>query len=356
MIAEHLYPHIGGVERHVDGLTRILEARGHQVTLAAPKHDPSLPDEEERNGVRVIWLPRTGRQRRDYVRAWGWWMRHRSFLTEADLIHFHDVYTLLHWFGPAHLLCWGKPLYLTYHGCERRYPPLAKVRLYYRLAARLTRGSLCVGHYLLNWFGLHPMEVTYGAVTAPSPVPALPDTPRAVFVGRLAANTSPDIYLQALGRLQRETGLSLSLTVCGDGPLRPVMETMACEEGVDATFLGFVADPTQYLARGTIAFASSFLAILEAMAMRRPVFSTYHNPVKESYLRDIPSAEEMMYITGSPAKLADQLANHIRCPDHAAAMVDRAAAFAVQHTWERLADSYLQLWSKNVDETTKHEA
>jgi glycosyltransferase involved in cell wall biosynthesis len=346
MLTERLPPAIGGVERHVAGLTQVLVARGCRVTLVAPKDDSMLPDEREIAGARVIRLPRLGRGRWDYVQAWCWWAYCRCLLDEADVIHFHGVYALLHWFGPIRILCLHKPVYLTYHGYEMRYPIPTRARLYRCLADRLTRGSLCVGHYLVKWFDLHPASVIYGAVTGPTEPPAPSDTPQAVFVGRLAADTGLDIYVQALGRLRRETGWSLSLTVCGDGPLRVPMETLARKEGVNARFFGFVVDPIRYLTQARVAFVSGYLAILEAMAWWRPIFSVYHNPVKESYLRDIPRAEEMLHIAGSPTELADQLADHLHHPTQAAAMLEQAAAFAGNWTWDRLADEYLQLWTR----------
>jgi glycosyltransferase involved in cell wall biosynthesis len=346
MVAERLTPHIGGVETHVAGLTRVLVARGHQVTLAAPRRDPHLPDEEERDSARVFWLPHTGDRRGDYLRAWRWWMGHWRLLSEADAIHFHGIYPLLHWFGPGHLLCPKMRRYLTCHGYEMRYPIPPRARFYRWLGTRLVRGSMCVGHFLVPWFGLRPQFVTYGATRSPEEIPAPPEMPRAVFVGRLAPDTGIDIYVRGLGLLQRQHALALPLIVCGDGPLRPAIETLAQEEGVEAAFLGFVSNPQANLAQGTMAFVSGFLAILEAAALRRPVFSVYHNPVKESYLRGIPGAEEMLHIASSPTELSGQLADHLCHPAQAAAMVDRAAAFAATWTWDRLADDYLRLWNR----------
>jgi glycosyltransferase involved in cell wall biosynthesis len=344
MIAERLPPHIGGVETNVAGLTQALINRGHRITLVGVKHDPNLPDEEEINGARTIWLPTTGHKRRDYIWTWGWWAKHRSLLANADVVHFHDVYTLLHWFGPNHLLWLNKPIYLSYTGYEMRYPIRRRAKAYHWLAAHLVRGSICWGHFLIRWFDIKPQIVTYGGVTLPQkPLPSLP-TPRVVFVGRVAPDTGLGIYLRGLGLLKRKHNLDLPFTVCGDGPLRAEMEHLAAEEKVNATFVGFTPKPTEYLAQGTIACTSGFLAILEAAALRRPIFSVYHNPVKESYLRDIPCAEEMLHIAGAPEELADQLAGHLLSPVHTAAMIDQAAAFAARHTWERLADDYLELW------------
>jgi glycosyltransferase involved in cell wall biosynthesis len=125
-----------------------------------------------------------------------------------------------------------------------------------------------------------------------------------------------------------------------------VLERLAIEEDVDATFLGFVSEPAMHLARASHVFAPGYLAMLEAMALQRPVFCVYHNPIKESYLRDIPGAGEMLHIAGSPEELADQLAEHLHSPGTSAAMVSRAGAFAARHSWAHMVDNHLRLWAR----------
>ncbi len=344
MIAERLRPHIGGVETHIAGLTQALLARGHQVTLAAPRHDPTLPDEEERDGAHIVWLPRTGQPRQDYLRAWRWWFNHRWLLSKADVIHFHGVYTALHWFGPLYALCMNKPRYLTWHGYEMRYPVPRRARLYRRLAARLVHGSICIGHFLIKWFNLRPWATTYGAVTIPTTIPPPSPEPHAVFVGRLDNDTGLDIYLRGLGILQREHNLCLPLTICGDGPLRDRLEQLASSESIRVNFVGFTAHPEQYLAKATIALTSGYLSMLEAMACRLPVFSVYHTPVKADYLRMIPNATQMFSIAENPVQLAVQLSGFLSNPQAHNHQLEQAYQFAAHHTWAQLAEIYTRLW------------
>lgn len=345
MIAERLPPAIGGVERHVLGLTGELTRRGHQVTLVGPAHVPGLPAEEHRAGVRIRRLPHVPHPRLRYLLAWRWWVRHKALLAEADVIHFHGVYPLLHWFGPAHLLCVGRPLYLTYHGYGMRFPIPVRPRLYHWLAARRVRGSICIGHFLVKWFRLRPDAVSYGAVTPPAAVPPLPPTPAALFLGRLDEDTGLDIYLRGLGLLARRHGRPLPLTVCGDGPGRPALMRLAQAEGVEATFLGFQPDPAPHLARASLVLTSGYLAMLEAMAHRRPVFSVYHSPVKADYLRLVPGAETLFTIADSPDHLAERLRALLAGIEDPGPRLERAAAFAARHTWAALADAYLALWT-----------
>ena len=344
MVAERLEPAIGGVERHVAGVARELAGSGHRVTLVAPAHDPGLPAREVIDGREILRLPVAGRGRWKYPRAWGWWAARRSLLAEVDLIHFHDVYALIHWFGPVRLLCPGKPVYLTYHGYEMRWPVPHRARLYRRLAERVVRGAICVGHYLATWFGLQPQAVTYGAVTLPEELDPPPPRPQAVFVGRLAPDTGVDVYLQGLGLLAREYGLHLPLVVCGEGPWRGAMEDTAAAGGLDVTFEGAVPDPGPYLARASLVFAPGYLAMLEAMAHRRPVVSVYNSPVRADYLRSMPEPERILSIAGEAGELAAVLARMLSAPADLAAQVEAAYRFASRWTWASLAQTYVDLW------------
>lgn len=346
MVAEALPPAVGGVEGHVAGLTRELLERGYKVTLVAPAHAGGSLCGETIEGGDTVWIPRTGWRRTDYPKAWSWWLGRRGLLREADVIHFHDVYALLHWFGPARLICPGKPTFLTFHGYEMLHPVPLRARLYRKLGSRLVRGSICVGHYLARWFALRPDAVTYGAVTPPEEHPTAGREPMAVFLGRLSRDMSPGIYLRALGTLKREHGLVLPIKVCGDGPLRAAMEEVASREGIDAEFLGWVSDPAPYLRGATVAFVSSYLAMLEAMAHRVPIFAVYSGPVKADYLRMIPGAEGLFRMASTPSELAGQLARELSGREDSRGQLERAYRFAAEHTWGRLAETYIQLWGR----------
>lgn len=342
MFAQRLPPAIGGVERHVAGLTHALSQRGYQITLVAPSHAPNLPEEEQINDCHILRVPHTRRRR--YVRSWRWWMTRRQLLARSDIIHFHGVYTALHWFGPLYSLCLNKPRYLTFHGYEMRYPIPRRARLYRWLAAHLVHGSICIGHFLIKWFNLRPCAVTYGAVTMPATITPPPPEPHGVFVGRLDKDTGLDIYLRGLGILRREHSLCLPLTVCGDGPLRGHLERLASSESVRVNFVGLTAHPEQYLAKATIALASGYQSMLEAMVCRLPVFSVYHTPVKADYLRMVPNASRMFAIAGTPRELAVQLSDFLSNPQAHDRQLEQAYQFAARHTWSQLAETYTRLW------------
>jgi glycosyltransferase involved in cell wall biosynthesis len=346
MVAERLPPAIGGVERHVAGLARQLSELGVEVVLAAPAHLPGLPAEQQLHGARLLRMPYAANKRAAYRLAWRWWQENRALLAWADVLHFHEVYALLHLSAPL-LLRTTPRRCLTYHGYEMRYPIPPRARLYRRLAARLARSYLCVGAYLTRWFGLHPQDVTYGAVELP-PYPAAPPprTATALFLGRLDADTGADLCLRAAAILQREYGLALPVALCGDGPARPALEALALREGVVTRFTGFLADPAPLIASASLVFAPGYLAMLEAFASRRPVFTVYATPVKADYFRLFPQAERTLSLAASAPEMASQLAQFLRHPQERSAAIEAAYQVAAGLTWQKLADQYLHLWKK----------
>lgn len=344
MVAERLPPAVGGVERHVAGLARELSRRGHQVTLVAPAHQEELPEQEQLDGVHILRMPFQTTRRRAYVHAWAWWRSQGHLLTRTDLLHFHDVYALLHLSAPLLSLIRRERRYLTYHGYEMRSPVPLRARLYRRLSANLVQASLCVGHYLVKTFGLHPQAVIYGAVDPIAPIPPPPAQPAALFVGRLEADTGLEIYLHALAILRQEHGIDLPLTICGEGNLRVPLQAQAARDQLSTRFLGAVPNPQIHLEGASLVFASGYLAMLEAMAGCRPVFAAYPTPVKRDYFEWIPGAADILTIVQDAPTLARALYALLSGQRDFTSQVQAGFRFASRHTWSNLADGYLHLW------------
>jgi glycosyltransferase involved in cell wall biosynthesis len=346
MVTERFEPAIGGVEKHVGGLARALAGRGYRVTVVAPAHQSDLRSEELIDGVSVHRIPVSRQSPRRYLFAWSWWLNNRDLVRSADILHFHEVYALLHWSGPL-LLLWGKkPRFVTFHGYEMAVPVPKRARLYRAVASRITHGNICVGHYLTKWFDIQPDAVIYGAVSLPSePVPST--SLKALYLGRLARDTGIDIYIEGLGILRRQHGIDLPLVVCGDGPERDTAQTLALRQGIQASFLGFQPAPERFLADCSVVFTSGYLAILEAMAYKRPVFSVYHNPVKADYLQLMPGAHRILTVAESPQRLASLLKEYYERSLELDEKVEWAYQFACDQSWSRLVETYEAVWSRD---------
>jgi colanic acid/amylovoran biosynthesis glycosyltransferase len=114
-------------------------------------------------------------------------------------------------------------------------------------------------------------------------VPPLPSTPRFVCVGRLGEHKAQLILLDAVNRV-RKKGVYCEVVMVGDGPMRPAVEEAICQEKLEKqiTITGWVPSERVYAeieaARALIlpSFSENMpVVIMEAMALGRPVISTY---------------------------------------------------------------------------------
>ncbi|MGD9344569.1 MAG: glycosyltransferase, partial [Candidatus Aminicenantes bacterium] len=223
MLAEFIHPHVGGVEKHIAELNKVLTSWGHRIVLWAPKHDDSLSDFEESEGISIYRVPRSRSKRRDGLKMLGWWSEHIDLIRSADCVHFHGSYPFVHWFFPFRLIFPLKPMFITYHGCGMTVPPIQREKFRNRLVRFFVRGNISIGHFLEKWHRLKPTFVSYGGVTIPPDVPSNREK-TAVYVGRLDEDTGAELYIQALKVLRDAFKIELPLTVCGDGPLKSDLE------------------------------------------------------------------------------------------------------------------------------------
>lgn len=162
------YPHVGGVEKHVEKISEILSKR-HQITIVCEKHDPSLPDHEIYKDVEIFRIPlpervgdpsSAGQGHKKWL-VWKWWLSHLNLINKADVIHVHDVFF---WFLPFRLPYWSKKVFITFHGYEGNDAPGFMQVFWHKLAAFLTRGNICIGDFHRKWYRVKPDFVSYGAV------------------------------------------------------------------------------------------------------------------------------------------------------------------------------------------------
>lgn len=350
MACWRFHPHAGGVERHVLEVSRRLMRRGHEVAVVTEAHEPGLPPEEvldlPEGRLDILRVPRLEHGRASYLRTawWRGWARAGAAFRRASVLHFHDYPPFLYWFLPVRWLFPGKAAFVTFHGWEGDYPPEPRVIRLRRWVERWTQGNICIGTFIPKWYGTRCRHLSYGGVDAPEATPQ-GDPTDLVFLGRLAEDTGARICLEVAALLQKR-GIPLPLRVCGDGPLRAELEARAKALGLQARFLGWVAEPVRELAGAKLVFTSGYLAILEAMAQGRLVCATYDNPLKEDYLRLFPEAGSRLLIAGDAEALAGQVAALLADQERVKAVVGEARAWALTQTWERVADLYEELWGR----------
>ncbi|NET53130.1 MAG: glycosyltransferase family 4 protein, partial [Merismopedia sp. SIO2A8] len=116
-----------------------------------------------------------------------------------------------------------------------------------------------------------------------APVP-IPETSTLVCVGRLCEQKGQLLLLDAAHQLMQDHNIPLKLVLVGDGELRPEMETRIADYGMQesVTITGWSsgAEVQHYLNEARAFVLPSFaeglpVVIMEALALGRPVISTY---------------------------------------------------------------------------------
>ena len=148
-------PHIGGVERHVEGICRVL-SRKHQIKIITEKYEGDQRDLEKIDGIDVYRMKASGKRE-----IWKWMKKNKYLLDWADVIHAHDVYF---WIMPYRLRHPKKKTFVTFHGWEGIYPIPLKNKLVIKISEWLADGNICVGDFVSKWYSTRPDIVTYGAV------------------------------------------------------------------------------------------------------------------------------------------------------------------------------------------------
>ncbi|CAH2598858.1 Glycosyltransferase family 4 protein [Rhodovastum atsumiense] len=176
------------------------------------------------------------------------------------------------------------------------------------------------------------------------PVRRETDVPSIVCIGRLAPQKGHLILLAAAHKLLEE-GFRFRLILAGDGPLRPHIERHAAELGLmpHLTITGWISGKQVIaeLARACAMVLPSVaeglpVAIMEAMALRRPVISTFIAGIPELV---IPGVTGWLVPAGDVDALVDAMRELLNSDPARLAEMGEAAHRRVfeRHTMEREA-------------------
>ena len=151
------------------------------------------------------------------------------------------------------------------------------------------------------------------------PAVALPDKPRLVCVGRLCEQKGQLLLLEAARRLALD-GEEFELVLAGDGEMRAEIEHRITEYGLDnrARITGWISSAQVrdeiLRARGMVlpSFAEGLpVVIMEALALRRPVISTFVAGIPELVL---PGENGWLVPAGDVEALAAAIRKLLRAP------------------------------------------
>ena len=304
-VTPYFYPHFGGVESHVLGLSENLIKLGHEVEVVTSRYS-RMPEIESLNGIKITRLPQwINMYNTPVVTSIQPFVRR----SHADVVHVHSPPPFTERFAAKGAKESNKPLVVTHH-CD-----LELKGMFGNIAVNLYQSML--GKYPLEAADRVISTTKSYAITSRSlwdiDVDVVPNAvdidrfnpknkgdfirekyakdgePIALFVGRLVPHKGIGILIRAIN--QTENG---KLLIIGDGPylswLKKLTEKMNLEERV--VFVGPISDywlPSYYAATDVVILPSTSrleafgIVGLEGMASGKPLI-----------LSDIPGVRDVI--------------------------------------------------------------
>jgi glycosyltransferase involved in cell wall biosynthesis len=278
-----------GGEQQVLYLSQYLHEQGYDCTVVCPPHS-ALYQRAQEAGVPTVALPM--RYEGDVVAAWrlGNYLRRQ----QVDILHMHTPHA--HTVGLLASLRYAKVLKVVSRRVD--FQPIRNMISrwkYLRPAVQYVAVSEAVRHILIE-SGVAACRVQtihsgvdlqrFDTVAA---APALfPAGMRVVgTVGHLAGHKGHRYLLEATKYLL-DLEPQVGVVIVGDGKLRPALEAQAVALGIAerVCFTGFRRDVLAIMQQFEVFVFSSYLeglgtAILDAMALRKPVVATHAGGIPE---------------------------------------------------------------------------
>lgn len=325
------FPHVGGVEKHIEKLSEVLVDKGFKITVLTEQHDSKLLGFETFKNITIYRIPvsRNIFFKKFYI--WKWIFFHLGLFNRADIIHIHDVF---YWILPFRFFLPFKKIFMTFHGYEG-FPIKSRWRIERKIAEKFTNGNICVGDFMKKWYSTIPSSVIYGGVSS-GVKNRESDKYSAVFFGRLDEQTGILEYVEAYKKI-KEIYPEFKMTVVGEGKFKnKIPKEIKVEK--------FTDEIENYILKSRFIFVSRYLSMLEALVLKREVIAVYDNPVKRDYLLMSPFKN---YI--NIAKSRDEIAAFVLKSIKNGSNNEKIKAgykWAKEQTWEKVANVYLSLWEK----------
>ena len=258
----------------------------------------------------------------------------------------------------------GPPYSFTVHGPEEfdKVEALA-------LAEKIERAAFVVAvssfgkSQLYRWCGheqwskIHVIHCGVDEDFFDQPHIAVPKQPRLVCVGRLCEQKGHLLLLEASGLLAAE-GLQFNLVLVGDGPLRTEIESQIVRLGlqnhVEITGWASNSEVQQHILASRAMVLPSFaeglpVAVMEALALSRPVITTYVAGIPELVQSDICG---WLIPPGSVEALAAAMRTALQLPAEKLEQMGRVGAerVAQRHNATVEASKLAALFRSDIEE------
>lgn len=325
------YPHIGGVEKHVNKVTRELLLKKKRVTVVTELHDTRLKEKEQFESHVIYRIPIGKSEFLKKFYVWFWFAKNISLISNADIIHAHDVF---YWLLPFRIFFPFKKIYVTFHGYED-YPIKKRWIIQRKLTERLTNGSICIGSFMKKWYQAKPNLIVYGGADFPTNATQPQIASKALFFGRLERQTGAYEYAVAAKKIKNDLR-TFKFTMVGEGPLQKKLTKYGKVLPFDPNIEKKIPD-YRYI------FVSRYLSMLEVLVQKRLIFAYIDTPIKKDYLLDSPFGK-FIVTAESVEELRQKFMYYYAHPGKERKMIDQGYKWAKEQTWENVANNYLRLW------------
>ena len=363
-VTPYFFPHFGGVESHVLGLSENLIKLGHEVEVVTSRYG-RMPETENLNGIKITRLPQwINMYNTPLVTSIKEFVRR----THADIVHVHSPPPFTERFAAKGAKEAGKPFVVTHH-CD--------------LELKGFFGNTAVNIYQ-NFLGNYPLQVADRVISTtesyattsrtlwdidvtviPNAVDihrfkpendgkiirdkyAAEDEPLALFVGRLVPHKGIGILIRSLTYTEKG-----KLLIVGDGPYKKWLTNLVKKLDLSerVVFVGPVDDywlPAYYAATDVVILPSTSrleafgIVGLEGMASGKPLI-----------LSDIPGVRDVIsekegYIVEplDPNAIAEALEKIWNAPEMAREMGTRGRARVEKlFSWKKVSKDVEQVFN-----------
>lgn len=338
-LSRYFYPQIGGVEKHVLEISRILAKQGDTISIIAEgsneKQIRKAQNSDFENNIIIHRMPFFKNGKFKKFQIWFWFFRNIKLFKNVDIIHVHDVFF---WYLPFRFLFPRKKVFITFHGYETIFPPEKKAIFIRRLSRFLSNGTINIGNYINKWYKTPANFTIYGGAENKNFWRNQNNDSgnlvlKIIFIGRIEKDNGIEIYSQILEKLKNKK-IKFKFMAIGDGNLRFLFEKYG-------QVTGFANKVEKYLKNSDLVFASSYLSILEAFAFKKLVISIWQNDLKKDYL-ETPFSNFLIKGNDSKNIVNDFLNLKIEEKNK---MIESAFSYVEKNTWEDVVKIYKRLWS-----------
>ena len=372
---------VGGLSRHVDGISRELTGLGNEVHVVTLDF-PGSPPLEQRGSLYIHRVP--VEVPAPTFHTWVLLFNHffekkmgqiANAFGKPDVVHVHDWLTVPAGVASKHLL--RAPLVMTFHSTEAARSSGSR-----SLESTLVNGLEWWGSFeasriiaVSGWMKEHvtqtfklPMEKVdaihngldlsmftgqHDNATARANFQVEPDDLLVTTVGRMTAQKGFDDLLRAFP-LVLQSIPKARLLLIGDGYMRGELEALAKKEGVAARtkFTGFIEDKQLVEAlksSDAVVIPSRFepfgITALEAMAAGAPLVVTRVGGLAEIVDDGVDGLEVE---PENPRSIADGLVRVLSDRKMAAQLAVSAAEKVKSYTWRSAAEATMRVYQRAI--------